>query len=159
MDARPTLFGDVAFRPESFFLGRTEGAGFVRDPIGRIVRRCYVETVGQFNAGRSAIEFDEVFTYDDGEVDVWRWVMTRGSDGRYVAAESLAGAGITGHLWRGDYLLSFRRPVGQAKGVLAPHFRTRLTMLRPGSALKVAKVSLFGIPLGVLTAAHTRVDD
>jgi hypothetical protein len=160
VDARTApASSDIAFRPERFFLGRTEGDGFVRDPLGRIARRCRVETTGQYNSARAAIEFDEVFTYDDGEVDVWRWVMTHGGDGRYVAAEALAGAGITGQQWRGDYHLSFRRPVGPAKGALAPRFRTRFTLLSPTSALKLAKVSLFGLPLGELTATHHKVGD
>ena len=149
----------MIFRPELFFLGRTEGHGVVRDPLGRVARRCRVETVGDFSINRSAIEFEEVFTYDDGEVDVWRWAMTQGSNGVYVAAEAVAGPGITG--WRDaeDYVLSFRRAVGAAKGILAPSFRTRFTMVAPGVALKTAQVSLFGVPMGVMTATHHKVAD
>lgn len=147
----------MTFRPEAFFLGRTEGHGVVRDPMGRVARRCRVETVGDFSTARSAIEFEEVFTYDDGEIDVWRWVMTQGSNGVYVAAEAVAGAGITGHRDGEDYVLTFRRAVGAAKGVLAPSFTSRFTMVAPGIALKTAKVSLYGVPLGVLTATHHRV--
>jgi hypothetical protein len=140
-------------------MGRTEGSAVVRDPFGRVVRRCRVETIGLYNPARSAIEFDEVFTYDDGEVDVWRWVMTAGINGRYVAAESKAGAGITGHQAGGDYVLSFRRPMGAAKGWLAPRFNTRFTMLESGVALKTARVSFLGLTLGVMTATHRRVAD
>src|SRR5947209_5762434 len=73
----------LVFAPESFFLGRTEGGGVVRDPFGRIVRRCDVTTEGSYSAGQGALRFDETFTYDDGEVDVWRWVMRAGREGRY----------------------------------------------------------------------------
>jgi hypothetical protein len=157
VDARTHYPGEVVFRPEAFFLGRTEGSGVVRNPFGRVVRRCTVETVGEFNSQRAAIEFDEVFTYDDGEIDVWRWVMTAGLNGRYVAAEAKAGPGITGHHEGDDYLLSFRRPVGAADGWLKPRFSTRFTLLTPDTALKTAKVSLLGLRLGVLTATHRRV--
>jgi len=147
----------MIFRPELFFLGRTEGHGVVRDPLGRVARRCRVETIGDFSQMRSAIEFEEVFTYDDGEVDVWRWAMTQGSNGVYVAAEAVAGAGITG--WRDDedYVLTFRRPMGPAKGLLAPSFRTRFTMVAPRVALKTVQVSLLGVPMGVMTATHHKV--
>src|SRR5579864_6366055 len=74
----------LPFEPESFFLGRTEGAGVVRDPFGRITRRCHVVTDGSYSAAQGALRFDETFTYDDGEVDVWRWVMRAGHEGRYV---------------------------------------------------------------------------
>lgn len=159
MDTRTTFPGELTFRPELFFLGRTEGHGVVRDPMGRVARRCRVETVGDFSPTRSAIEFEEVFTYNDGEVDVWRWVMTQGSNGIYVAAEAVAGAGITGYRDGEDYVLNFRRAVGPAKGLLAPSFSSRFTMVAPGIALKTAKVSLFGLPLGVLTATHHKVAD
>ncbi len=129
----------------------------MRDPLGRVSRRCRVETVGDYAPTRSAIEFEEVFTYNDGEVDVWRWAMTQGSNGLYVAAEAVAGVGITGYRDDEDYVLSFRRAVGSARGLLAPSFKTRFTMVAPGVALKVAQVSLFGVPLGVMTATHHRM--
>jgi hypothetical protein len=147
----------LPFEPEAFFLGRTEGAGVVRDPFGRITRRCHVATEGSYSAAQGALRFDEIFTYDDGEVDVWRWVMRAGREGRYVAAEAKAGVGITGELRGGDYVLAFRRPVGRAAGLLAPRFLSRFTLLAPGLALKRADVSLFGVPLGCLSAVHRRV--
>lgn len=147
----------LAFEPERFFLGRTEGAGVLRDPFGRVVRRCHIATEGTFSASQGAIRFDEVFTFDDGEIDVWRWAMSAGRDGRYVAAEAKAGAGITGERRGEDYLIEFRRPMGRAQGPLRPRFRSRFTLLAPGLALKRADVSLFGVPLGSLSAIHRRV--
>jgi hypothetical protein len=147
----------LAFAPETFFLGRTEGAGVVRDPIGRIVRHCRITTEGAYSAAQSAVRFDEVFTYDDGEVDVWRWAMQAGRDGRYVAAEAKAGTGIAGEQRGGEYLLAFRRPYGRATGLIAPHYQSRFTLLAPDLAMKRADVSLFGVPLGQLSAVHRRV--
>ena len=154
-DARP--FGPLAFAPESFFIGRTEGAGVVRDAFGRIVRRCRITTNGAFSDAQQALRFDEVFAYDDGEVDTWRWVMQSGRDGRYMAAEAKAGGGLSGERQGDDYVLSFRRPIGRAKGPLKPHYRTRFTLLAPDIALKRADVSLLGLPMGSLSAIHRRV--
>ncbi len=148
---------DLAFAPETFFLGRTEGAGIVRDPLGRIIRRCRVVTEGAYSPSQAALRFDEIFTYDDGEVDVWRWAMQAGRDGRYIAAEAKAGAGITGERRGGEYVVAFRRPVGRASGLIAPHFTSRFTLLAPDLALKRADVTLFGMPLGQLSAVHRRV--
>jgi len=153
----PSRAPPLAFRPELFFYGRTEGGGVVRDPFGRIVRRCAIATEGALNADGSAIRFDEVFTYDDGEVDTWRWVMQPGRDGRYVAAEAKAGAGISGEQRNGEYVISFRRPVGRAAGPLSPRFRSRFTLLTADCAMKRAEVSLFGAPLGALWAIHRRI--
>ena len=97
MNANTPFVGDAGFRPEVFFVGRTEGAGVVRDPFGRVARRCSILTLGSCREAHGALQFDETFTFDDGEVDIWRWTMTAGSDGRYMVAESSAGSGIVGH--------------------------------------------------------------
>jgi hypothetical protein len=151
--------GALAFAPETFFLGRTEGAGVVRDMFGRIVRRCQITTFGAYSESQQALRFDEVFAYDDGEVDTWRWVMQPGRDGRYIAAEAKAGTGLAGERQGDDYVISFRRPVGRARGPLAPHFRSRFTLLAPDLAMKRVDLDLLGAPLGSLSAFHRRVRD
>jgi hypothetical protein len=157
LDTRTLYAGDTAFRPEVFFFGRTQGSGVVRDPFGRVVRRCEILTEGTHADGRQTLRLMETFSYDDGEVDVWRWVMTRTRDGRYVAAEEAAGPGIVGEKHGDDYVLSFTRPVGPAQGLLAPRFRSRFTLLADDLALKSVRVSLMGLPMGAMTAIHRRV--
>jgi hypothetical protein len=154
----PSPAVELTFRPEAFFAGRTVGGGAVRNPFGRIVRRCVVTTEGQTNGGRGSIQFQETFAYDDGEVDIWRWAMTAGRDGRYVAAEASAGAGILGERRDGDYLIEFRRPYGKAQGVFAPHFASRFTLLAPDLAMKHVRISVLGLPAYTLTAVHRRLD-
>jgi hypothetical protein len=145
------------FLPERFFEGRTEGGGLVRDVFGRVQRRCTVVTEGVWNEAKHAIQLEESYAYDDGEVDIWRWVMTPTREGHYVAAEAKVGTGVNG--WRDglDYVLRFRRPVGKAAGPLAPSFHTRFTPVTADLVVKVARVSLYGLPLGSLTAVHRRV--
>lgn len=145
----------LTFLPESFFLGRTEGLGVVRDLSGR-ARRCRVTTLGVADAAYDAIHFDEVFSYDDGETDTWRWAMARGVDGRYVGSEALAGAGLIGRIERGDYRIDFSRPLRPGSPVWA-RFRTRFTLLSPTTALKEVRVSLMGLPVGTMTATHNRL--
>lgn len=145
------------FRPEVFFLGRTEGWGVARGPTGRILRRCRIVTDGRLDEAYQAIHFDEVFSWEDGESDEWRWAMTRGLNGAYVAAEALAGAGIQGRYDGGDYLLSFRRPLKPVGGPSA-RFTTRFTPISPDVALKSVRISLFGLPIASMTAFHKRAD-
>jgi hypothetical protein len=157
----PRLAADreLSFRPEEFFVGRTVGGGAVRNPFGRIVRRCYITTEGRSSAGLGSVQFQETFAYDDGELDVWRWAMTAGRDGHYVAAEESAGSGISGQHRDGDYVLEFRRPQGKAQGLIAPHFATRFTLLAPDMAMKHVRISVLGAPVATLSAVHRRVDD
>ena len=131
----------------------------MRNPFGRIVRRCYITTEGRSSAGLGSIQFQETFAYDDGELDVWRWAMTAGRDGHYVAAEESAGSGISGQHRDGDYVLEFRRPQGKAQGLIAPHFATRFTLLAPDMAMKHVRISVLGAPVATLSAVHRRVDD
>ncbi|HEV2366240.1 MAG TPA: DUF3833 family protein [Caulobacteraceae bacterium] len=157
MDARSPYAGELVFRPELFFLGRTEGAAVVRDVFGRVRRRCSVSTQGEARGAYEGIRFEETFTYDDGEVDVWRWALTCGVDGRYMVAEAVAGSGIVGRRTGEDYVLSFQRPMGPARGLAAPRYSTRFTLLAPDTALKVARVTVLGAPMGEMTAIHRRV--
>jgi hypothetical protein len=145
------------FRPEVFFVGRTEGWGLARGPTGRTLRRCRIVTDGNIADAYRAIHFDETFHWEDGEQDLWRWAMTRGLDGRYAAAEVLAGTGIQGRYEGPDYVLSFRRPL-KPEGGPRPRFVTRFTQISPAVALKSVKIYLFGLPVGGMTAFHKRVD-
>lgn len=156
MDGEIAYRGET-FRPEVFFIGRTRGWGVARGPTGRILRRCRIVTDGHMDEAYRAIHFDETFHWDDGERDEWRWAMTRGLDGRYVAAEAQAGAGIQGRFDGADYLLSFRRPL-RPNGGPRPRFITRFTQISANVALKSVRLSLLGLPLGSLTAFHQRVD-
>jgi hypothetical protein len=144
------------FLPEHFFLGRTRGWGVVSS-FGR-QRRCEVTTAGRLDDLYNALHFDETFVYSDGAVEEWRWAMTRGRDGRYVAAEAMAGAGIVGRHERGDYVLAFRRPLKPEGGFPTPSYRTRFTLLSPRVALKRVRVSVLGLPVASMTAYHERLD-
>jgi hypothetical protein len=145
-----------AFRPEQFFLGRTRGWGVVRSLDGRR-RRCGIVTQGVLDETYQAVHFDEIFTYDDGKVDEWRWAMTRQRDGRYVAAEAMAGAGILGRHDKDDYVLSFTRPLRPEGGFPTPRYHTRFTLLNPRAALKHTRVTVLGFPVGSMTAYHERI--
>lgn len=150
-----TPYQSTPFRPEVFFLGRTEGWGLARGPTGRLLRRCRVATDGRMDDAYRAIHIDETFHWDDGEQDEWRWAMTRGLNGHYVAAEALAGAGIQGRHDGHDYVLSFRRAL-RPEGGLRPRYVTRFTLISPEVAFKSVSLFLWGLPVGRLTAFHKR---
>jgi hypothetical protein len=159
LDAKTSGMGDTIFRPEVFFVGRTEGSGIVRDAFGGSVRRCDIVTVGSRQAAYGALQMEETFTYNDGEVDVWRWVVTAGGGGRYIASEQIAGSGLVANRDGDDYVLNFNRPVGKGPRWLAPRYATRFSLLSPDIALQAVKVSLLGAPVAVMTAIHRRLVD
>lgn len=150
-----TALAPLIFRPETFFLGRTEGWAEARPLLGGKPRRARVTTEGHLDTAYSALHVEETFDWEGGATEVWRWVMTRGLDGRYVASEARAGAGIVGRHEGGDYLLNFRRPLTP---MLRGGYTTRFSMLSPRVALKRVRLSLFGLPMAVMVGEHHRQD-
>ena len=157
MDVKTSLISESVFRPEVFFVGRTAGSGILRDPLGRLIRRCEIVTQGARQAAYGALTLEETFTFDDGEVDAWKWVMTPGGAGRYMASEQMAGSGLSAHHEGEEFVLDFSRPNGWARGWMAVRYATRIALLSPGLALKTVKISQFGAPIGVLTAVHRQL--
>jgi hypothetical protein len=152
--ARERHSRDFTFRPEEFFLGRTEGAGIDRDLLGRAIRRCTIRTQGILRAPMSAICVDEVMTYDDGEVQQWRWVLGESGDGRYLVAEARAGSGhVVERRGDGDFVVSFRR----TRDWISHRHLTRYTMLDESLSLESTTVSFLGIPRLMFTAIRRRV--
>lgn len=157
MDGETTL-APLIFRPENFFVGRTEGWAEARPLLGGPARRARVVTDGRLDATYSALHVDETYDWENGTTEVWRWVMTRGLDGRYVASEARAGAGIVGRHEGGDYLLNFRRPIGDQGRLVRGGYATRFSMLSPRVALKRVRFSLVGVPMAVMVGEHHRQD-
>lgn len=153
-----TALAPLIFRPETFFLGRTEGWAEARPLVGGASRRAKVVTEGHLEAPYGALHVDETFEWENGAAEVWRWVMTRGLDGRYVASEVMAGAGIVGRHEGDDYVLNFRRPLSSKGGLIRAGYNTRFSMLSPKVAIKHVRMSLVGLPLAVMVAEHHRRD-
>jgi hypothetical protein len=153
LTARARYSRDTIFRPEEFFLGRTDGAGVDKDIFGRIVRRCTIIADGAPHPTIPAICVNEVLTYDDGEVQDWRWVLGRGTDGRYVVAEAQAGSGhFAERRDNGDFQISFRR----TKRWFTQRHVTRYTLLSAEVALESTTVSVLGTPQLFFTAVRKR---
>ncbi len=138
-------------------MGRTEGAAVLKDPFGRVFRRCSIVTEGEWNFAKHCVEFRETFFYDDGEIDTWTWATQIGAHGQYVSVEALAGPGVIGRRVDRDYILSFTRPHKWLKGILTPRFVVRFSPMDSQTMLKITRISLFGVPIGKMTGFHRRV--
>ena len=102
----------------------------------------------------SAICVDEVITYDDGEVQNWRWVLSDAGDGRYLVAEAQAGSGhVVERRGDGDFVISFRR----TRDWFSHRHLTRYTMLDEWVSMESTTVSLLGIPQTLFTAIRRRI--
>jgi hypothetical protein len=151
------LAEDLAFRPESFFLCQTNGSGLMRDPLGRIARRFTVDTRGHVDEAYGALRLDETYAFDNGELEAFRWVIREAGVGRYVLAEPQAGSGIVAQASGGEFLFTYSRASGAARGIATPRFAVRMTLIAADTVLKSVKVTVLGAPVGTLTALHRRV--
>jgi hypothetical protein len=137
-----------------FFLGRSDGVGIDRDMFGRTIRRCTIRAEGAPHATISAICVNEILTYDDGEIQNWRWVLSRSADGRYVVAEAQAGSGhVVERRADGDFVVSFLR----TRGMFSQRHVTRYAMLTTNVALETTNVSFLGVPQLMFTAVRRRL--
>lgn len=156
MTATPLVTENLTFRPESFFLGQTIGAGVLRDPFFRITRRFRVETRGFRDGSYGAIKLDETYAYDTGEVEAFQWMITPAGAGRYVLAEASIGSGIMAHEQQGELIFAYRRSLGAARGLAKPRFAVCMGLVGGDTLLKSVRVKLLGAPLATITAFHRR---
>lgn len=138
-------------------MGRTEGAAVLKDPFGRIYRRCSIVTEGEWNFAKHCLEFRETFFYSDGQVDTWTWATQMGAHGQYVSVEALAGPGVVGRRVKSDFVLSFKRPYKGWTGIFTPRHVTCFTPMDSQTMLMITRFSLFGVPLGKMIGFHRRV--
>ena len=78
-DTRPV------FRPEEYFLGRTEGWGVMQDRFGILRRQFRIEANGEWNATDQALSLREIYRFNDGQVDQLEWTLRPVGSDRYTA--------------------------------------------------------------------------
>jgi hypothetical protein len=147
-----------AFQPDLFFLSRTEGRGLVRDLTGRLIDGCSITTLGVWDHDYGALRFDETFVYDSGLRDVLNWTFAPDAQGRMSASEANITAPVRGWAAGADYHLRFKRRGGPRAERLTLTYNVRFTLMQPDLALKVVRLSLFGLTLGEMIAFHRRID-
>jgi hypothetical protein len=146
------------FEPDRFFLSRTTGHGVVRDLGGRLIGRCAITTLGVWDHDYGALHFDETFVYEDGRTDILNWTFAPDAQGRMSASEPSITAPVRGWADGEDYRLRFKRRGGPGTGRLVLTYDVRFTLMQPDLALKRARLKLFGVTLGEMTAFHRRLD-
>ena len=133
-------------RPNAFFIGATEGVGVERDGFGRMRRRFRTQAEGRAIETYTAVSVTETYCFDDGQIDVWRWVISASPGGKFVAAEIGQQSGIVSETAGEDLWFRFRRGFTPTKALIPVAFTVRMTMLTPQTMLQATNVSVLGIP-------------
>ena len=151
--------GKQPFEPDRFFLGSTRGGGLVRDLTGRLIGRCEITTQGWWDHQHGAMHFDETFHYDSGRADILNWTFRPDPQGRMTATEPTTVGVVRGWLDGDDYRLCFRRRGEPPLASLNLTYDVRFSFMTADTVLKVARLKLLGVTLGVMTGFHRRLDD
>ena len=151
------VFDELAFRPDHFFLGPTTGWGLVRDGFGRLTDRCAIVTEGRWDHNFGALHFDETFTFDSGRSETLNWAFAPDAQGRMSASEASVVSKVKTWTEGRDYRMRFRRAGPPPHDKVTLTYDVRFTLMEPRMALKVARLQLFGVTLGVMTAYHRQV--
>jgi hypothetical protein len=150
--------GRRPFEPDQFFLGSTQGSGLVRDVSGRLVDRCEITTQGWWNHQYGAMHFDETFVYETGRIDILNWTFRPDPQGRMTANEPTAAGPVRGWADGDDYRLRFRRRGDPRLASVYLTYDVRFSTMTPDTVLKVARVKLFGLTVGMMTGFHRRLE-
>ena len=149
----PALLADVpdapAFRPETFFAGRTTGDVHLTIRT-RAPQRLRVESVGVAQAD-GTFRLDQAITYPDGHVDRRTWTMRRLGDGRYASTLTPDARGEV-RVEAAGRALRIRYRMGRVTTM------DQTLALREGgqTADNVATVRMLGVPVARLTETITR---
>lgn len=157
MDLGALSEDELAFRPDHFFLAPTSGQGVVRDGLGRVIDRCKVTTQGRWDHNRGALHFDETFTYQNGRVETLHWTFGPDAQGRMAASEASVTSPVRGWPEGQDYRLRFKRRGAPPLDKTQVDYDVRFTLMDPDTAMKTARLKLFGVTLGVMVAYHRRL--
>ncbi len=145
----PPVAPEPVFDPVAFFTGRTHGEGTLERRFSA-GRRLTVEGVGQKNAAGD-FQLDQTITWEDGAVEMRRWVLRRGEGSHYSATLSDASGEVnaeaTGNLFHLRYQIRRPRVFMEQWLYLQPNGR---------SVLNLAQVTVLGIPYARLSETITR---
>ncbi len=150
--------GNRPFEPDRFFLGKTQGGGIVRDLSGKLIERCKISTQGWYNSKLAAMHFDETFVYEAGRTDILNWTFIVDVEGRMTATEPTTLGAVQGWVDGEDYRLRFRRRGEPPLPSIPVTYDVRFSAVSTDTVLKVARLKLFGVTLGMMTAFHRRLD-
>ena len=150
-DTRPV------FRPEEYFLGRTEGWGVMQDRFGILRRQFRIEANGEWNATDQALSLREIYRFNDGQVDQLEWTLRPVGSDRYTATEprveGVAEGVRAGNAFRWTYVRRVPQPDG---GEQALTFEDWFWLQDADVLIARASVRRFGIELATLSVFYRK---
>ena len=132
--------------PDQFFRGSLVARGVVKDFSGEVIRTFDADIEASWNdAGVGTL--DEVFRFDDGEVDTRVWTLTPEDGGYRAEAGDVVEPGFM--TWRGNAInMNYVLRVPYGDDTIDVRMDDWMYLVTPDTLINETAMSKWGIPVG-----------
>ena len=143
---------------EEYFSGKTRAWGLFEDRFGNVKRQFVVDILGIWDG--KVLTLEEYFSYHDGEKSFRRWKIEKTGEAKYEGTAGdvigIASGVSSGNTLNWKYTLDLKISERSSMHVTFDDWM----FLQPGNVLlNRAKLSKFGLDIGVVTITFMKVTD
>lgn len=146
-----------ALVPDQFFRGSLEARGVVKDFSGEVIRTFDADIEASWSDDGTGT-LDEVFRFDDGEVDTRVWTLTPEAGGYRAHAGDVVEPGFM--TWRGNAIhMNYVLRVPYGDGTIDVRMDDWMYLVTPDTLINETAMSKWGIPVGEVVLVIRRTGD
>ncbi|WP_372958745.1 DUF3833 domain-containing protein [Marinobacter sp.] len=148
-----------ALVPDQFFRGSLVARGVVKDMSGEVIRTFDAYIEASWNEDGIGT-LDEVFRFDDGEIDTRVWTLTPEDGGYRAEAGDVVEPGFMS--WQGNAInMNYVLRVPYGDGTIDVRMDDWMYLVTPDTLINETAMSKWGIPVGevVLVIRRTGYSD
>ncbi|WP_236954011.1 DUF3833 domain-containing protein [Marinobacter salinus] len=135
-----------ALIPEQFFTGELSARGVVKDFTGEVIRTFDADITASW-ADDGTGTLDEIFRFDDGEVQTRVWNLTPAEQGYLATAGDVVEPGTM--QWRGNAIhMNYVLQVAYGDGTLNVRMDDWMYLITPDTLINQTTMSKWGIDVG-----------
>ena len=132
--------------PAQFFDGELVARGVVKDWSGTVIRTFDADIVATWNASGVGT-LDEVFRFDDGEIQTRVWTLTPSAEGYHADAGDVVEPGTL--RWRGNAIhMNYLLRVPYGDGTVDVRMDDWMYLITPDTLINQTTMSKWGIDVG-----------
>ena len=136
--------------PEKFFSGELSARGVVKDMSGVVIRTFDADISASWDAAGTGT-LDEVFRFDDGEVQTRVWTLTPSDDGSSYHAEAGDVAEPGTMRWSGNSIhMNYVLTIAYGDGTLDVRMDDWMYLVTPDTLINQTTMSKWGVDVGEL---------
>ncbi|HCW90583.1 MAG TPA: DUF3833 domain-containing protein [Marinobacter sp.] len=132
--------------PEQFFEGELSARGVVKDMFGEVIRTFDADITASWDENGVGT-LDEVFRFDDGEVQTRVWTLTPGDDGYRATAGDVVEPGTM--RWAGNTIhMNYVLSIARDSGTIDVRMDDWMYLVTPDTLINETTMSKWGVDVG-----------